>query len=63
MNAVNPHFMPSLSIPVSLCTELEDYEQGDKINGAFSYEVVGKDEYGIQLKITHIAPSVKLRKF
>lgn len=56
-----PSFMPSCDIPLNICPGLEDTEIDDKVGGMFTYEVVRKDEYGVEVKIKSITLNAKKR--
>lgn len=56
-----PSFMPSCEIPLSICAGLEDTDIDEKVNGIMTYEVVRKDEYGVEVKIKSITLNPKKR--
>lgn len=61
MFEVSPSFMPSATIPLSICPGLEDEDIDDKVSGIFTYEVVRKDEYGVEIKIKSVSLNAKKR--
>lgn len=56
-----PSFMPSCDVPLSICPGLEDTDIDDKVSGIFTFEVVRKDDQGIEIKIKSITLDAKKR--
>lgn len=59
--SVAPSFMPSASVPIDLCPGIEDVDIDGKVDGIFTFEVVRKDEYGIEVKIKSMSLNPKKR--
>lgn len=58
---VRSSFMPSCEIPMGICPALEDEDIDSKIDGMLTYEVVRKDDGGVEIKIKSITLNAKKR--
>ena len=46
--------MPEIEFPLSMSAELEDMTVDDRVSAILSFEVVGKDETSIDIKVNSI---------